>query len=491
VDAAVLQIKNKSAIDTWAAWLISGLLVLAVGFLNKSFSHPVINAFLFSPEWKDFIQEYQPATMYKGVKAIYALIIVVSTTLIFAAWKRRFGYFIVTMILAYFAVEMVRLVTPCGIIILCIFVSLASEFDLQKYIADSGKFVRSITGFAVLLLALTSFYSSVMNPRFFMKENKTSALIRPEVIVHYMKDNQLSGRIFNEFGIGGYLIHALSPDSKVYIDGRTNMLYPIDHYRRFLEARNSPIEFREEIERYDINLALLKTDQRAYSVMFESGLMGLDYVDYGFSFFTRDNPGLPFTGRLLGNPVCWREEHNSNLQAEYGYALLNLPANSSALPNLGMMLSYFLATDREGFLRDFDSSPSPTELQLRFAGYQSLSLGLYEESVNFFEAIEVWDQREFLAVALAYSRLGLWEKAEETIDHLTMVLWPHVTAQDMLLLYRILETIRREQGLQRVEGSYLDELRGQLEDSGRSTAELDLDPSLLCTEPPISDPVAS
>jgi hypothetical protein len=156
-----------------------------------------------------------------------------------------------------------------------------------------------------------------------------------------------------------------------------------------------------------------------------------------------------------------------------------------------MMLSYFLATDREGFLRDFDSSPSPTELQLRFAGYQSLSLGLYEESVNFFEAIEVWDQREFLAVALAYSRLGLWEKAEETIDHLTMVLWPHVTAQDMLLLYRILETIRREQGLQRVEGSYLDELRGQLEDSGRSTAELDLDPSLLCTEPPISDPVAS
>jgi hypothetical protein len=480
VDLGVQQLKQKASPAVWARWLTWGLIVLGVGFLNKSFTHPVIAAFNFAPEWKDFIQEYQSAALYKGVKGVYALIAIVLTTVVLAARKHRFGYLVVTIILSLAAIQMVRLVTPCGIIILCILASLIGEMDLKAIIREHGAFTRRISGAVVLLVALASLYSSVMNPRYFMAENRTSPLIRPEVIVEYMKEQQISGRIYNEFGIGGYLIYALQPDSKVYIDGRTNILYPVSHYQRFLDARNSPEVLWQEIDKYDIDLAILESDQRAYSVMHEAGVLGLDFVDQKYSLFRRDNPKFLLTGKLLGNPACWDDSQAEALEAEYVTAMTMLPTNSSLIPTLGMIFSYSTQADKEAYLDSVESSSLRNIHQLRFAAYQALSLGMYQLSADLFERIKIWDHREFLSAAMANVGTNNWRKAEEIMDHLTMIRWPYVTANDIVLQYRILETIRRKNSLETIPISHVDQLKEQVELLGESPESLGLDMGLLC-----------
>jgi hypothetical protein len=480
VDAAVLQLKGKAALSDWAKLLAWGLVVLGVGMLNRGFHPPVIGALQFAPEWKDYIQEYVSAGVYNNVVGIYGMALVALLTMGLAAKQRKFGYLIVTLVLTYSSIRMVRLITPSGIIILCFFASLASDLDIKAALQRSSQALRRSTAIAAGLVVLTALYSVVSLARDYMEENKISSSKRPEFVVAYMQDQRMSGRIFNEYGIGGYIIHALGPDSTVYIDGRTNILYPPEHYERFLKARNDPQTLIEEVEKYDIEFALLESDRRAYSVMHEAGVLGLDHADQTYSLFTRDNPSFPVTGRLLGNPACFAEADKQGLATEQVQAMLTLPRTSSLLPNLGFMLSYARQSDHTEFLRQFASLGMGNEMQLRFAAYRALSLGLNQVAADLLERIEVWDHREYLSAAMANVQLENWRKAEEILDWLRSVKWPYVTGNDLVLRYRILETISQNHPLERVPASYLGELREQVTSMGWSADDLDLDYSLLC-----------
>ena len=135
--------------------------------------------------------------------------------------------------------------------------------------------------------------------RAYMEENKTSRVRFPVDVADYMIKHDITGRIFNEYGIGGYLIYRLSPTSQVYIDGRTGILYPVEHYLRLLEAKKSPDILRAEIEKHDINLAVLQNKQRNFRLVMDTGDLQLDYVGSKFSLFRRNNPNFPNFGALL------------------------------------------------------------------------------------------------------------------------------------------------------------------------------------------------
>lgn len=481
VDAAFLQLREKADVRVWARWLFGGLLVLGAGALNKGFHLPVIGAINFSPEFESFIQEYQSAALYKGIIGVYSLIFIVLAVVGLSVKQKKFGITIVTLIFAYYSVRMVRLVTPCGIILLCLLASLLNELDLKATIARQKKPIRHAMAIGVCLVVLNPLYSAVMLARTYMQENRTSPLSRPELVVSYMQEQQLSGHIFNEYGIGGYLIYMLSPDIKVYIDGRTGILYPPSHLQKYTAARSDPEALLEEIKKHDINFALLESNKRTYSVMGQAGL-GLDFADYKFALFTREEPNFPVTGTLLGNPACWDEAEKDQLEAEHAHAVMNLPRNSSVLPNLGFMLSYSRQSDRAAFLQEFAASGTGNEMQLRFAAYQALSLGLVQVSADLLERIEIWEHREFLAAAMAYTLLKDWSKAEEVIDSMTIVLWPHITRNDTVLLYRVLETIRRNRPLTIIPESFVEDLKGRANAPGvDSVSNLELDLALLCT----------
>jgi hypothetical protein len=67
----------------------------------------------------------------------------------------------------------------------------------------------------------------------------------------------LRGRVFNEFAYGGLVIFSLWPSQQVYIDGRTDLVYPPAAVRTYLAAMNDAAAFEREAAKYGIEWVFL------------------------------------------------------------------------------------------------------------------------------------------------------------------------------------------------------------------------------------------
>lgn len=486
LDTAIRQIKQKNSARVWVIWLFWGLALVAVGFLNPTFQHPILLALGYDSEWRQLISEYQPGTLYRTVPPIYGLLTIVACALTVAVINRRWGYIFVILFLSYYSLLMVRLVTPSSIVILCIFASLLGTIDVNRWLYGATSRIRIAAGLAVGLIFAVSLSHAVGSARAIMEENKITPFKWPDALVEYVRDNKMSGRIFNDFGAGGYLIYQLSPGSQVYIDGRTVILYPLEHYKRFLDARNSPQIMREEMEKYDIALAVLKADQRAFSNIYDSGLLSLDFFDASYALFKRGDSNFPVSGRLLAYPACWDMDLLPAIDEERGKAHEILPAYSVFLPYLELITNYGKTADAEkvDFLENIRHMQDMDLHRYRFAAYQSLSRGLNQDAIDYFAVSNKWDLGELLALAIANMRLGRWAQAEKIVNEASFIGWPNVNSGQVRLLYRILEVLRENTTLTLIPNSYIEQQRQNVISMGFSPAELELDIRLLCNEPP-------
>jgi hypothetical protein len=482
VDSALLNLKEHAGIERWTTWLITGLILFGIGFLNPTLSHSFINSLNFDPQWKVYIQEYGSSYSFYGSNfALISMLVIALATLVTSACRHRFGYFIVTAVLLFQSLQMARLVAPAGIVILCIFSSLMSDANLKSYLKSARD---TMTNRVIFTCAICSFLVTlvfgVSQARGYMEENLASKEKFPRSIVQYMKRTGVHGNILNEYGIGGFLIKEMAPAVKVYIDGRTNILYPIDHYDRYIEIRNSPEDLAQELESYDINSALLKLDANMFSVAFDSGRLKLDFAGEQFAFFKIGQANFPVSGELLAYPACWNEDKNSALQSEKDKAIWTLTGTNLLLPWLGMVTSFQASEDQPTFLEQLGESPYLSEHQARFAAYQALRLGRFKLATNFFSRYGGWNQSDFIAVAFAHYHMDNWKEAEAIIDHTSKIPWPYVTPGQGLLLYRILKNIENDHGLSLIPPEYLDKLKSSFSGTESPPSNLKLDFTLFC-----------
>lgn len=82
----------------------------------------------------------------------------------------------------------------------------------------------------------------------------------PVEAVEWMKKHGITGNILNHYAWGGYLIHQLWPDAKVFIDGRADIFLPIYNdspvYEENLDLVDGRISIQDLTERYAIDYAL-------------------------------------------------------------------------------------------------------------------------------------------------------------------------------------------------------------------------------------------
>jgi len=86
------------------------------------------------------------------------------------------------------------------------------------------KLLRALTILIIFVILTASIYSVVSN-RYYLEMTKSErfGLAVPSeagMAVDFLKQNKISGRMFNNFDIGGYLIWRLYPEQKVFADGR-------------------------------------------------------------------------------------------------------------------------------------------------------------------------------------------------------------------------------------------------------------------------------
>ena len=481
VDTALQQIHDRPPPSIWMQWLGWGLAVVAVGFLQPGFNHPLVGFLYFSPEWKNLIQEYQSAVLYLGMSAIYSLIAIALVTLVLLLRNRRFGLLFVCVLLIFFSVDMARLVTPSGIVILCVFAWMVVEIDLGNQLQRLPPILSHAIGGTVTVLFVLSLATAVNQARLYMDENRFSPMLFPKYIADYMVDQGISGRIFNEYDVGGYLIYRLSPGSQVYIDGRTGILYPIDHYYRLLEAQRSSDVLRAEIEKYDINLAVLKNYQRSFSLARDTGTLGLDYVDIKYSLFRRDKPNFPVLGTLLAYPACWNADMSSSLEEEQAKSIRLLPADIFVFPFIQFVIDYTKMDDRASFLSSLEKDSQWSPALQRFVGYQALVHKQDSIAFELFTRIDGPEFSDYLASALAKVRLGEWKTAEQLLDNATRRSYSD-NLSEIAILHSLLVQIRQKSALELFDEAYVVRLAEKIGASSNSNSSFIPDVRSFCPD---------
>jgi hypothetical protein len=126
----------------------------------------------------------------------------------------------------------------------------------------------------------------------------------PTDAVAFMRLHGIHGNILNEFGWGEYLIWHLEPQSKVFIDGRYDTVYPgkvIDQFLDFINARPDTLYI---LRAHPHDLVLIPDDAPVVPLMKSERGWKLVYSDPVAVLFARSNSapaklsGLPIAGLL-------------------------------------------------------------------------------------------------------------------------------------------------------------------------------------------------
>ena len=142
---------------------------------------------------------------------------------------------------------------------------------------------------ALFLLLL----ASPFNPRYWERMDGVTPTAMADVIL----SESLPGPIFNNRGIGGYLIHALGPDHPILIDGRSDLFG--DAFTLEIEAASRGQEgWRETLERWDAALLVLYRDTALAALVDSDPGYVLVCEDVAFSLFKRRAPGEPVDAQL-------------------------------------------------------------------------------------------------------------------------------------------------------------------------------------------------
>jgi hypothetical protein len=124
----------------------------------------------------------------------------------------------------------------------------------------------------------------------------------PVGAVAFMQANHLHGNILNDFEWGQYLIWHLAPESKIFIDGRFDLVYPPSVVREYIAFFFGRQNGARVLANYPSDLVLVPPNSAAYRTTIARADWKLIYRDENAVLFARANSdaasiaGVPVTG---------------------------------------------------------------------------------------------------------------------------------------------------------------------------------------------------
>jgi hypothetical protein len=122
----------------------------------------------------------------------------------------------------------------------------------------------------------------------------------PVGAVAFMRTHQLRGDVLTTFEWGQYIIWKTAPGSKVFIDARFDLAYPISIIKEYIDFIDDAPGGARLLDRYPHDYVLMPTGSLAYETMIARSDWRLIYRDPVAALFARANspaahlPGVPF-----------------------------------------------------------------------------------------------------------------------------------------------------------------------------------------------------
>jgi hypothetical protein len=151
-----------------------------------------------------------------------------------------------------------------------------------------------VKGFALnwVLLIAVSVVLILPYPKLVERSNAKIEGRLPVKAAEFVRKHGISGRMFNEYTEGGYLIHALYPNPKVFIDGRAD-LYGDEFLREFLEIYWGGPHWEAVWDKYHIDFAVLPNEAPIRQLLLARGEFKITYADSHHSVLVRGGAAVP------------------------------------------------------------------------------------------------------------------------------------------------------------------------------------------------------
>ncbi len=442
VDVALRQLRERADVKSWLLWSAWGLLLVSLGFLRPDGEHFLMAWLAFSPEWRENITEYFVPTAYLAHPPTYLWMLAAAAASLLSLAQKRWGYVVVLLVFLYGAFSMGRMVVPSLIVVLCILADVLSDTRLRGESPGTKPLIYKALVAGGSLVAVASLALGFHGAQLFLKENRSRLPNVPVATLNYMQQQGIEGRIFNLYKLGGYILYRMGPKMSVYIDGRTDILYPIEHFLRYNTALENKDDFMAEVEKYDIAYALLPNTDAASRMMQQSNFM-LEYSDSEFSLYRRGDGRFKLLGSLTAEPYCTEMINEERFSAEVmdGFALNTKLAYLN--PLLVLANNYQTAADKQELLAAIGFEQLRHNPSKRLFAALAMQHGLYAQGAAILNQLDHMIPRDALAAVLMSIRSG---NNDVAIQNLTAALanfrqWRFVDDRDLEILYVMLREL--------------------------------------------------
>lgn len=281
-----------------------------LGFLNIENRHFLIEYFSMAPEWKNAIMEYKDTNTVNSSLIVYYLWGLSIAFSVFSIYKKHFGLAFLLIFFGYYSAEHIRLLSISGIII-----SIIIAYLLTSYHADNRKrFSEGLTSTLVLFMTFglaylvdsNALYKFKSLSDFYEKRVEFEKKSYPVSEVDYLNSHHAGGNILNNYGIGGFLLRNLKPTYKIYIDGRTNILYPYEHMVSYNEIATNPDAMKSVIGDHNVAFAISKISFQNYQHYKEIPDFSINFTDGNFVIYSEKSNPIKFenSSKALVFPQC-------------------------------------------------------------------------------------------------------------------------------------------------------------------------------------------
>lgn len=144
---------------------------------------------------------------------------------------------------------------------------------------QQGKELGRAEGYINLAMALVlSVAASVFYPVAQANASKNLQAYLPVEATQFITEHGISGRIFNTYHFGGYLIHRLYPDQRVFIDGRAD-LYGDDFYIEYSRIHGGQPGWEDLFDKHRIDIVICVPGAPIRQLLIQRGDFQLAYSD--------------------------------------------------------------------------------------------------------------------------------------------------------------------------------------------------------------------
>jgi len=424
LDKAIAMFTRQDAALSWQRWILWGAVIFFIGFINPDFYHPLLAALHFTADFS-LLSEFVATNEAQPNSSLFYLFWLVSSYLIIAlVVQRQYGLAFVCSIFAFESWVSIRFVTISGIVIVSLLAFSLSKINLTELFKQIKPLIRFLIVALSTVMAMSGTFYSVSIAK--SVNEKTNAQDFPQSVVSYLKKNHPEGgNIFNRMRDGGYLLYHLAPDYKIYIDGRSNVLYPIDFVERYvaLYASQHRESIVKEVARYNIEFAIYPLNLGKFPVVDNSHPLTVEYVSKGFILLSAKGDNFPVSSRVLYFPMCWQEADQRTLAVELIRAEEFLPSDSALIPLLRSLSELNDSISPSQYFSSVKIEDLSSDYHKRMLGYVALELKFDKRAFEYFESISIKETFDVLMMAYAALNYQNIDDAEELLLFVSSETW--------------------------------------------------------------------